>query len=152
MDCDNSTAINYRSACLGNDLAPVGRRPMDLQGTFGLVIPAFAETAALAVFLFVPFAAVRRSLMAHRCVRCIAATTVAIGSTADKGRHWRGIARPRMTHKRTFDGQCILEPDQAQAPRNATILLFTDLLCRPPDMLVDFPPAKVHLSYNSTLK
>jgi hypothetical protein len=46
MDCDNSTAINYRSACLGNDLAPVGRRPMDLQGTFGLVIPAFAETAA----------------------------------------------------------------------------------------------------------
>jgi hypothetical protein len=64
MDCDNSTAINYRSACLGNDLAPVGRRPMDLQGTFGLVIPAFAETAALAVFLFVPFAAVHRSRMA----------------------------------------------------------------------------------------
>jgi hypothetical protein len=34
---------------------------MDLQGTFGLVIPAFAETAALAVFLFVPFAAVHES-------------------------------------------------------------------------------------------
>jgi hypothetical protein len=41
---------------------------MDLQGTFGLVIPAFAETAALAVFLFVPFAAVRRSLMALRVI------------------------------------------------------------------------------------
>jgi hypothetical protein len=54
MDWDNSTAINYRPACLTNDLAPVGRRPMDLQDTRGLVILAIRINRREAVFLFVP--------------------------------------------------------------------------------------------------
>ena len=112
MVCDNSKAINYRSARLGNDMAPVGRRPIDLQFTYRLVIPAVRRDRREAVFLF------RACHFANVGYWHIAS----IRTHAVNGRFWR-TKRTIQLHIR-FSVAHFLEEPRPRCPRSGFFLFL----------------------------